>query len=185
MTARGVARAVLLFVGRLSAEKRVDVILKLLPRWRRRFPDLVLALAGDGPTGAALRGVAARLEGVRFLGEIEPADLPALYGLADLLLLPSRYEGVPKVLLEAARCGLPAVATAVGAVPEVIDDGRTGRLVPPGDDEAFAAAVEAAVADAAWRRAAGEAARARAAALFDVERGVEAVVEAWRRTAGA
>jgi glycosyltransferase involved in cell wall biosynthesis len=136
-----------------------------------------LLIAGAGPQEADLRALVAELgANVRFLGA--RTDLPDLMRAADGFLLSSTIEGLPVTLLEAAACALPAVATTAGGCTEIIVDGETGFLVPPGDPAAFAAAMTRLAALApADRLRMGEAARARVAAHFDLA----AIVTRWER----
>jgi glycosyltransferase involved in cell wall biosynthesis len=100
----------------------------------------ILLIAGEGPLEPELRARARQLgTDVRFLGP--RADIPELMNACDGLLLSSVVEGLPIVLLEAAACGLPCIATAVGGVPEVVVHARTGFVVPPGNPAALAAAM--------------------------------------------
>ena len=140
---RPLPRPLLAFVGRLSHEKGADVLLDALARLRTRgFPG-GLAIAGSGPEAAALAALA-RTSGldsaVKFLGDVSAVD--ALYAAVDVVVLPSRSEGLPNVLLEALHAGRPVVATRVGAVPDVLAEPRAGVVVPPGDADALADAVE-------------------------------------------
>jgi glycosyltransferase involved in cell wall biosynthesis len=131
------AGPVLVMVGALSAEKRVDVAIDALAL----LPAVSLVVAGDGPLrGRLLARAQERAPGrVRFVGTVErPEDV---YAAADALVLTSDSEGVPGVLIEAGLAGLPAVATDVGFVADVIVDGRTGRLVPSGRPDLVAAAL--------------------------------------------
>jgi glycosyltransferase involved in cell wall biosynthesis len=99
-----------------------------------------LLIAGEGPEEAALRALATELQAnVRFLGL--RADVPKLMNACNGYLLSSTVEGLPMALLEAAASGAPSVATGVGGVGEIVLDGRTGYLVPPGDAAAFGAAM--------------------------------------------
>jgi glycosyltransferase involved in cell wall biosynthesis len=135
-------------VGRLSAEKGVDVMVEALAGIRAREAGASLVLAGDGPERAALESQATRLglrDAVHFLGPVLPIE--PLYPLLDVLVIPSRSEGLPNVLLEALRADLPVVSTRVGAVPEVLDGSRAGRTVPPGDAKALAEAVTATLSE--------------------------------------
>jgi len=117
----------------------------LLGAWRRVadiWPDALLLLAGDGPDRAALERKAEALKlgrRIRFLGD--RADVPQLLAAADLHVLTSSSEGMSLTLLEAMAAGKVSVATAVGGNPEVLEDGRTGVLVPPGDLQALASAL--------------------------------------------
>jgi glycosyltransferase involved in cell wall biosynthesis len=154
--------AVVAFVGRLVAVKEPHVALDAWKLVRRELPNATLVVVGDGDLAASLR--ARRDEGVVFLGWRR--DLATILADTDLALLTSRNEGTPVALVEAAAAGVPAVATRVGGVPSVVDDGRTGVLVPAGDAAAIAAAVVALVRDEPRRRAMGAAARARAVAKW-------------------
>jgi len=153
----------LLAVGRLDAEKGVDVLVDALPEIRTADGrPATLRLVGSGVCEAALREQAERLgirERVRFDGHVRfgPA-LFARYASATLLVVPSHTEGVPKTAYEAMAFGLPVVATAVGGLPGVVGPAQErGRLVPPGDPRALARAVNELLADpAALARARAE-----------------------------
>ena len=158
-------------VGRLAPEKDHATLLRAAAVAARRRPDFRLEIAGDGPCEPALRALAAELDlggTVRFLGRVD--DVPALLARAGLLVLSSRLEGISLTLLEAMASGLPVVATRVGGNPEVVDDGRTGRLVPPASPEALAAAMLDLQGDPDTSLAMGRAGRARAERHFDVRR---------------
>ena len=161
-------------VGRLSSEKGVDVFLDALAALARRGVAVDAVLAGDGPERAALerqRDALGLADRVHFLGPVR--DVASLYPQLDLVVLPSRSEGLPNVLLEALRADVPVVATRVGAVPEVLDDAPlAGLTVPPTDAAALAGAIVRALplgADPAAR-----AARAVVAGRFSLERRVQA-----------
>jgi glycosyltransferase involved in cell wall biosynthesis len=130
-----------------------------------------LLLVGDGPERAALERLVAKLGAhsrVRFAGE--RADVPRLLAALDLFALTSRSEGLPLVLPEAMATGLPVVATRVGGVPQVVDDGETGFLVDPGDEPALVARLEDFAADPTRARAFGARARGVALARFSLGR---------------
>ena len=118
--------------------------------------DAHLVVAGDGPERDDLEALAKRVAPgrVTFVGTV--ADMAGLYASADLLLLTSRTEATPGVLIEAGMAGLPVVAARVGAVPEIVDNEVTGLLVDSDRPADFAAAVEAAARRARPRRAAGQ-----------------------------
>jgi glycosyltransferase involved in cell wall biosynthesis len=129
-------------IGRLSREKGVDVFIDAARRLAERSVPFSAVIAGDGPERSALEALvrAAGLgDRIRFLGEL-PTAAP-LYPRLDLLVIPSRSEGLPNVLLEALRADRPVVATAVGAVPEVITDAQIGAVVPIESPEALADAI--------------------------------------------
>jgi glycosyltransferase involved in cell wall biosynthesis len=160
----------LLFVGSLAAEKRVDRLLRLVARLRRQGLPVHAWIVGDGPLRAALETEAHTLDidrAVRFWGtQTHVADF---YHAADLCMLTSDTEGLPAVLLEAGYAGLPVVATDVGGVAECVVAGETGLLVPPGDDAALEAAVRRLLADPAARPAMGAAAHEHVAAHYLID----------------
>ncbi|WP_441248723.1 glycosyltransferase family 4 protein [Kitasatospora sp. McL0602] len=152
------------WVGAATAEKRLDLALEML----RRLPDLHLAVVGEDQAPYPCPGGAPR---AHFLGRL--ADAAPLYRAADCLLLTSDSEGVPAQLIEAALAGLPAVATDVGWVRDLVQDGVTGALVPPGDAPALAEALGRTLAAATEL---GAAAQENALARFDLA----AVTDAWQ-----
>jgi glycosyltransferase involved in cell wall biosynthesis len=157
-------------VGRLSPEKDHPTLLRAVALAGRAAP-LRWEVAGNGPCRAALERLAAELglgDRVRFLGEV--ADVPALLGRASVFVLPSLTEGLSLTLLEATARGLPVVATRVGGNPEVVVDGETGLLVPPGAPAALAGAVLRLLDDPATARRLGAAGRRRVETHFDVRR---------------
>jgi glycosyltransferase involved in cell wall biosynthesis len=110
-----------------------------------------LQLAGEGPEHAELARLAIELglaDRIDFSGELPPDAMPAFLANADLFILPSFSEGRSNALLEAMASGLPVVASNIDGVTELIEDDRTGRLFPPGDDEALAAILLALLQDA-------------------------------------
>lgn len=129
-------------VGRLSPEKGQDVFVDACRILRDEGLDFVAALVGDGPLDVALRDRVRSLgldRHVRLTGHVR--DVTAVYRDTDLVVIPSRAEGLPNALLEALAFGRPVVACAVGGIPEVIRDGDSGRLVPRGDARALADAM--------------------------------------------
>ncbi|HEY2294295.1 MAG TPA: glycosyltransferase family 4 protein [Thermoanaerobaculia bacterium] len=153
----------LLFVGRLRIRKGVEVLLEAL----REIPGAVLRIAGDGEHRPALERAAAELgPAVTFLGNRDAAQVRTLLRGAAALVVPSIYEGMPLVVLEAMAAGVPVVASAVSGIPEVVVDGETGWLVPPEDPEALARALEEVLTDPGEARRRGEAGRRRVAERY-------------------
>jgi len=143
-------RTLALFVGRLVPVKNLPCLLRALASLPADARPR-LALAGDGPERERIARLAPELglgDGVRLLGE--RGDAVRLMQSADLLVLPSHFEGLSNALLEAMAAGCPVVASAVGGTPELVDDERTGLLFPAGDAGALAAAI-ARLADPALR----------------------------------
>lgn len=167
----------LLALGRLVAQKRPDLAVETLAGVQPLGPTR-LWWAGEGPLGRSVRrqaeglGVADRLELLGFV----PRPFP-LVGEADLFLSTSDYEGLPNSLIETQGLGLPAVATRCPHGPEeVVEDGVTGSLVPPGDRDALVRATGELLASPERRRVMGEAARERARARY----GLDAVMPRWQ-----
>jgi len=155
-------------VGSLISRKGHDILLRAFQRVAQRSPRAILLVTSDGPERQALQELAVTLEiadKVRFLGYVD--DVPALYrDCFDILALASRADAFGLVIAEAGLFGIPAVATRVGGIPEVIQDNVTGLVVPPEDPEALAAALLRLIEAPAERRQFGAAARERARALF-------------------
>ena len=169
-------RPVLGVVGRLSPEKGVDVFLHACGTLARRDMTFSAIVAGDGPQRTELEMLRDALglhDRVRFVGTVSPVD--PLYARLDLLVIPSRSEGLPNVLLEALRANVAVVATRVGAVPEVIDSPRAGTLVLPEAPAALADAIERSLARE--NDAEATAARRTVADRFSLERRVRAHLE--------
>jgi len=159
----------ILCVGRLIPVKGHSVLLDAFSRARAELPGLTLAIAGSGPLEEKLRTRAD--EGVDWLGHVSPVE-PELER-AGIVVVPSLGEGFGMVALEAMARGRAVVASDVGGLPEIVADGETGLLVPPGDADALAAALLALARDPARARVLGEAGRRRAQVEFSVERCVE------------
>ncbi len=158
----------LLFVGRLASVKGVPILLDALAAIRAQHPDMHLTLIGDGPERTALEARAAEigLDGaVTFAGYKSQAEVADALAQSDALILPSFAEGVPVVLMEAMAAARPVVATRVGGVAELVEDGVSGFTVAPGDPVALAVGILD-VLDAS--PAMGAAGRAKVAAEFNI-----------------
>jgi glycosyltransferase involved in cell wall biosynthesis len=168
----------ILYVGRLDLPKGVDILLQAWRQIYTRAPGIALCLVGDGVERDNLRVLSERLgiaSHVRFMGRLDPKELPALYRGADLVVMASRRhtEGLPLVLLEASASGAVCVATRVAGVPEVIEDGVTGFLVEPEAPDALAdALLRGLQLPIVERRAMGTVAKRRVAEHFSHERTV-------------
>ncbi len=169
----------LLYVGRLSAEKEIDRIRPIL----EAIPEARLALVGDGPYRSELE---AHFEGTqtRFIGYLQGEELGAAYASADAFLFPSRTETLGLVLLEAMAAGCPAIAANAGGIPDIVTDGVNGFLFDPADEQGAIAATRRLLANPAERE------RIRAAARAEAERwGWEAATrqlrDFYRQVAGA
>jgi phosphatidyl-myo-inositol dimannoside synthase len=152
---------VVLTVGRWRADERykgMDTLITALPRLLPRFPELQLAAVGDGDDRAWLEDLAEETgveRHVHFLSGLSYAELAACYAHCEMFALPSKGEGFGLVYLEAMACGKPVIGGAHGGAPEVIDDGKTGYLVPHGDAAQLATAIETLLADPALEQEMG------------------------------
>lgn len=166
---------VLLCVGRLVPEKNHALLLRVFARVHEREPEAKLLLVGGGALEPELRALVAELglvERVIFAGTVSPVG--PMFFLAEMFVLASWLEGLPLVVLEAMAAACPMVLTAVGGIPEVVEDGRTGLLVPPNDENALAGALlRMLAASPMQRQEIAEAARQHARRRFSMERMVE------------
>jgi glycosyltransferase involved in cell wall biosynthesis len=172
-------RPVVLCVARLEPVKNHGMLFDALERLRAYAP--VVQLVGDGPSQRQYEAEAARrgLDGMlRFLGY--RYDVPALTAAADVVVLTSLKEGIPRAIMQAMAVGVPVVATDVKGTREVVRDGRTGYLVPLGDAAALAARLQALFDSPQLRRELGDAAAAHAHAHFDEEVVVRRLVAIYR-----
>jgi glycosyltransferase involved in cell wall biosynthesis len=175
----GEARPLLLTIGRLAPQKGQRYLLRAMPEVVRAHPRALLLVVGEGwlrPELEAEVRASGMGEHVRFLGRRQ--DTRRLLQLADMFVFPSLFEGLGVSLIEAAGLGRPVVASDVGPIPEVVEHGRSGVLVPPQDPGALARAIVDLADRPEHARALGEAARRRIATEFSLERmlaGLEAV----------
>lgn len=148
-------------VARLEQYKGVDVLLRALQLVQAQGIRVVMRVVGDGAERDALASLARALglRDVRFVGAVAPDVVGEELRAAELMILPSRSEGLPLAIVEAMAYGLPVVATRVGGNAEVVDDGATGLLVAPEQPEALAASIVRLANDPDARRRMGEAAR--------------------------
>ena len=158
-----------LFAGRLSPEKRIDVV-------SAATDGLPRIVAGDGPLRDLLPDA---------LGFVPQNELFGLYDKAAVVLLTSEREGLPNVVLEAMARGKTVVSTPVGGIPAVIEDGKTGLLVPIGDADTTRAAVERALADPELRRRIGTAARERVREYCSWDRVTERTLDVYNSARGS
>ncbi len=158
----GAAEMILGTAGRLVTLKGIEYLLAAAAMLRREFPTLRVEIAGSGPERRKLDEAVAQsgLGGsVKFLGWID--DLSSVLGRWDIFVMPSLEEGFPIAALDAMAAGLPVVASAVGGVPELIEDGKAGWLVPPQDAEALADRLRPLLSDPDLRLSMGSAGYAR------------------------
>ena len=163
---------VILFAGRLAPQKGLKDLIDALDLLQHVQPGTVTLIAGDGPLRLALESRARSFEllqtgRIRFLGHRE--DVPALLAASDLLVLPSYYEGLPNVVLEAMNQGKPVVATDAPGTNELVVDNETGLLVPMGQPKALAKALRDLVRDPERRQTLGAGGRAHLRPQFGLD----------------
>jgi glycosyltransferase involved in cell wall biosynthesis len=152
-----------LYAGRLSPEKNIDVI-------ARATEGLPRIIAGDGPLRSLVPDA---------LGFVSPEELAELYDRSAVVVLVSQMEGLPNVVLEAMAHGKTVIATPVGGIPTLIEDGNTGFLVPVGDADALRETIQRVLADPDLRRRVGEAARARVSEYCSWDRVTERTLQVY------
>ena len=146
------AAPIVMTVSVLRPGKGIEVLIDAIPKVVATIPNAVFLIAGDGPmrdewtSRATAAGVGDRIRWAGYRRDVEE-----LLAGADLFVLPSLADAFPTVLLEAMAAGVPAVASNVGGIPEIIQNGRTGTLVPPGDADALARGIASLLSDAAAR----------------------------------
>ena len=157
----------------LFPRKGIRFLLEAGAQLKPRFPDLQIVLAGDGFERPELARLATELgiaSQVTFLGWVANEELPPYYRAAAVSVIPSLEEGFGIPAAEAMGCEVPVVASDAGGLPEVVEDGVTGLVVPRGDATALAGAIGTLLADPERRRRMGQAGRERALRLFDWDR---------------
>jgi len=177
----GEERFVVGWIGRMTAVKRTDVVLKAFRRLRDDGVDAVLCMVGDGPERRLVEDLAGELGVMRnalFPGYQE--DVGPFFAAFDVFVLPSGNEGTPVTAIEALASGCPVVATRVGGVPDVVTDGEDGFLVEPGDIDGLAARLALLARDPALRAALGGAGRERMRGRYAVDRLIDDIDRLYR-----
>jgi glycosyltransferase involved in cell wall biosynthesis len=177
----GEAHPLVLTPARLDAQKGHRTLFEAIAQ----VPDAVFVLAGEGPEREPLEALAAQLgigERVRFLGRRE--DVPHLLAACDVFALPSLYEGSSLAVLEAMAAGAPVVSSAIGGTDELVEDGSSGLLVPPGDSAALAAALRRMLGDPELRKELAARARERVERDLTRERMAARVTGVYRELLG-
>jgi glycosyltransferase involved in cell wall biosynthesis len=177
---------ILLWVGRPVRFKRVPLLVEAFAAVRAAHPTARLFLVGDFSDRPDVRAQVERLglsQAVRFAGSVPHETLPAYYRLADVYVHSSVYEGLGKVMIEAAASGLPVVSTRTAGAAEIVLDGQTGLLCQPENAADLAEKVVTLLDDPQRAAALGAAGRAYVLGKFDHAANLGAVIDTWRRTA--
>jgi glycosyltransferase involved in cell wall biosynthesis len=173
-------------VARLVPVKNLGLLLEACGRLRDRGRSFRCAIVGDGRSRGELVELRDRLRLGRIVdlvGAAPQREVLAWWRRASVATLTSDSEGMPVSLMEAGACGVPAVATAVGGAAEVVENGVTGLLAPPGGVAAVAAGLDRLLGDQAFAARLGAAARRRVVERFSLERQVDGLVSLWSRLA--
>ncbi len=166
----------LVFIGELRALKGIDVLLKAMALLARDGRPVTATIVGEGPDRAAFEAQAAGLAGAaRFVGA-KPAR--AAFALGQLLVVPSRAESLPYIVLEAAAAGVPLIATRVGGIPEIFGP-DAADLIAPGDPEALASAIRSALQNPPARHDAALRLQSRVRAAFSADAMTQAVLSGY------
>jgi colanic acid/amylovoran biosynthesis glycosyltransferase len=166
----------LLYVGRLAANKGLPILLQSLASLKTSHADISLTVVGDGPDRAELEKMTEELglvERVKFIGYQSQAEVRQHLQQTDVFVLPSFAEGVPVVLMEAMAAGIPVVATQIAGVSELVEDGISGYLVPPGDPDSLAKRIELLLSDRSLRAKFGASGRLKVENDFDISQEVD------------
>lgn len=173
------AQPVVLYTGRIELNKGSLELLQSVDRVASRFPEVEYVIAGgrhnsiDDQALERALGTNGKREKVRLLGHVAWQQLAEWYRRATVFVMPSHYETFGISVIEAMAFGLPVIASNVGGLPEVVEDGVTGILVPPGDAKALAGAIIRLLSDADLRRRLAQAGQARVRSEFTIDRIVD------------
>jgi len=161
----------LLTVGRMASVKGIPILLDAIKQLLPDHPDLTLTVVGDGPERQDFEQRAKDLgigKNVNFVGYQSQSEVRERLTETDVFVLPSFAEGVPVVLMEAMAAGLPVVTTRIAGVAELVDDGQSGSLVPPGDKHALIDAIDELLTDPDKRTGFGHAGHQKVGAEFNI-----------------
>jgi glycosyltransferase involved in cell wall biosynthesis len=178
----------LLCVGRLTPAKGQAILLEAVAQLQKLGIFVTLTLVGMGPDEQSLRQYAERLGiggQVQFTGAVDQDHILDYYQAADMFVLPSFAEGLPVVLMEAMAMEIPCITTAITGIPELIDNGRDGLLVPASDSEGLTQAIEQLVKDPVLRRQLGKAGRLKVLSDYDLNKNTRHLFEKLNQRMGA
>jgi colanic acid/amylovoran biosynthesis glycosyltransferase len=168
----------LLYVGRLSAAKGVPVLFQAVAFLIAQHPEVMLTIVGDGPDRQALESQAAELgilPYLKFVGYQSQDAVCQYLQDCDVFVLPSFAEGLPVVLMEAMATGIPVVTTSIAAISELVEEGVSGYLVPPGAVEPLVQRLDGLFRDPLLRQAFGQAGRSKVEKEFDLHKEVSSL----------
>jgi glycosyltransferase involved in cell wall biosynthesis len=159
-----------LFVGRFVPAKNLTLLVDAFSRVVEDWPSATLRLIGDGPIKSDIQSKISDRnlqDSIRLEGYIDNNNLPKFYSSSDVFVLSSQRENHPITLLEAMSCGTPVVAPSIGAIPEIVEDERTGLLYPSGSVSELSGAIDRILSDPGLRTSCSRRAREKATNDFD------------------
>jgi glycosyltransferase involved in cell wall biosynthesis len=180
-------KRVVLYVGRMTEEKGVHHLLRAFSMASSQASDLALVYCGKGTMDLPLRTMVSELglEGkVLFAGSVPHGELPPYYSMCDVLAVPSTYENLGLTPLEAMSCARPVVASDTGGLPEIVEDGKTGLLVPPGDPMALSKGILTLTQDEDLAKKLGSEGRRRVLEKYTLARCADATIGAYKVALG-
>jgi glycosyltransferase involved in cell wall biosynthesis len=187
--ARGIEGPMVLYVGRLAVNKRMEYVLQAMPDLLKDEPDLKLVIAGpDDGAGDDWRALSQELgleDSVRFEGWLPEEDMVSAFTAADVFVLPSDWEAFGIVLLEAMACKTPCICADRGGAPEVVVDGETGYVATYGEPDAWKSSLAKLIGDPDLRRKMGEVGRKRALEEFSWSSIVDRIEVVYNDVTGA
>jgi len=181
---RSMDRPVVLFTGRFVASKGIYTLIRAIPMVLRANPKVMFVFVGGGGSrqyAEGLESMGVREENYRFLGYVDYFDMPQVYSLASIFVAPTYYESLPLRILEAMGCGKAIVASAVCGIPEIIDHGRDGILIEPGNHEELAKRIILLLEDDGLTRKLGDRARETVTERFSANRMASKTLDVYKK----
>ncbi|MEM3154018.1 MAG: glycosyltransferase family 4 protein [Candidatus Woesearchaeota archaeon] len=174
---------IVLFIGRLSVEKNVGLLIKAAKVVAQKRPKTLFLIVGGGKDEINLKSMAADCKNILFTGRIPHADIPKYHKAADVLVLPSFYEGIPLVVVEAAAAGLPVICTDVRDAKDVIIEGKSGFIVPKDNPDILALRILDVLEDPKKAKEMGKIGQKLVMEKFDPEKNLKDCLDLWRQVA--
>jgi len=171
---------IVLYIGRLSVEKNVGLLIQAARIIEQKLPSVKFLIVGGGAEESKLKTIAEGLSNVVFVGRVPHDDIPKYHKAADVLVLPSFYEGIPLVVVEAAAAGLPVICTDVRDAQDVIIDEKTGYIVPKNKPEIMAGRILEILNDENKAHGMGTLGQQLVMKQFNPEENLKSCIELWR-----
>ncbi len=174
---------IVLFIGRLSIEKNVPLLIKAAKIVAQKRPKTLFLIVGGGKDEISLKSMASDCNNIQFTGRIPHAEIPKYHKAADVLVLPSFYEGIPLVIVEASAAGLPVICTDVRDAKDVIIDEKSGFIVPKDNPDILALRIIDVLEDPKRAKEMGKVGQKLVMEKFDPEQNLKDCLDLWRQVA--